>query len=269
MQDALTQQQAKDIARLRLKKYREEEGRMVLEGERLVADILRGGPLPDLVILADSRFERADELLRLSTQRGVPVLRASARLMAKISDTRHPQGVAAVLALPSTRPQEALDIAAMDRPLFALHGIADPGNLGTMIRTTEWFGGSALLLSADSVDPFNPKVVRGSMGSSLRLRIGVYPDFDWLEGEARRAGRQLVATVAEGGDPPDVYAGNVGLLPVLGNEAHGLSADIRSRIPSTITIHGSTAESLNVAIAHAVLQYALRTVRGERNRHPH
>ena len=257
MSDALTQQQAKELARLRMKKYREEEGRMLLEGERLVADAVHGGGRPELVVIEERRFDAEEQLRADCASRAVPVLRAGARLMQKITDTRNPQGIAAVVGLPGTEPAEALAAADPALPLFALQGVSDPGNLGTVLRSTEWFGGASLLLSADSVEPFNPKVVRASMGSVLRLRIGVYRDVSWLTEAARISGRTLTATVAGGGSEPAELRGEA-LLAVLGSEAHGLPAELIAQISSRVTIPGSGAESLNVAIAHAVLSYAWR-----------
>lgn len=257
MSDALTQQQAKDLARLRMKKYREAEGRMLLEGERLIVDALQGGSRPELVIIEERRFDREEDLRRVCASRDVPVLRAGARLMQKITETRNPQGIAAVIGLPGTDPAEALAAADTRLPLFALQGVSDPGNLGTALRSTEWFGGAALLLSADSVEPFNPKVVRASMGSVLRLRIGVYRDVSWLEEAARISGRTLAATVAEGGSEPANLRG-AALLAVLGSEAHGLPAELLAQASRRVTIPGSGMESLNVAIAHAILSYAWR-----------
>lgn len=257
MSDALTQQQAKDLARLRMKKYREAEGRMLLEGERLVADALQGGSRPELVVIEERRFDREEELRTACASHGVPVLRAGARLIQKITDTRNPQGIAAVIDLPGTDPTEALSAADSRLPLFALQGVSDPGNLGTVLRTTEWFGGGALLLSADGVEPFNPKVVRASMGSVLRLRIGVYSDASWLTEAARISGRALAATVAEGGSEPGELRGEA-LLAVLGSEAHGLPSHLYTQASRRVTIPGTGAESLNVATAHAILSYAWR-----------
>ncbi len=258
MNETLSQQQAKDIARLRIKKYREAEGRMLLEGERLVTDVLQGGSHPELVVIEDDRFDREEALRSLCASRGVPVLRAGARLMQKITDTRTPQGIAAVIGLPGTDPMEALEAADPGLPLFALHGVSDPGNLGTVLRTTEWFGGASLLLSADSVEPFNPKVVRASMGSVLRLHIGIYREESWLSKAARLSERTLAATVAQGGSEPGDLRGEM-LLAILGSEAHGLPSELLAQPSRHVTIPGSGTESLNVAIAHAILSYAWRT----------
>jgi TrmH family RNA methyltransferase len=173
----------------------------------------------------------------------------------KLSDTAHPQGVFAVLPLPRTDAAEAIAAAAKGFPLFALHGAADPGNLGTIMRTTEWFGGTSLLLSTDSVDPFNPKVLRSSMGSLFRLHLGRYPSLEWLIEAAAKNGRTLVATTAEEGIAPRAYPHFASSIILLGSEAHGLSQETLGTVSRRLTIPGNGAESLNLAMAHAVLAY--------------
>lgn len=253
---ALTQQQAKDFARLHEKKHRTADGQLLLEGERLVEDALLSALPMECCIVEGEKEQRYAHITGAARDRGIPVLRAGARMARKLSDTPHPQGVFAVIARPPTDAATAIAAAPEGLPLFALHGIADPGNLGTIARSTEWFGGGALLVSESSVDVFNSKAVRGSMGSLLRLRIGVYSDFDWLERAAADAGRVLAATTMEGGTAPAEFtrAGNAVVL--LGGEAYGLSPELLVRIPQRISIPGGGAESLNIAIAHAVLSYA-------------
>ncbi|MDT8325431.1 MAG: RNA methyltransferase [Bacteroidota bacterium] len=256
MTEVLTQQQAKDFARLHDRKHRAVAGQLLLEGERLVEDALLSARQLRCLVVEGEKEQRYAHIIAAVRERGTPVLRASARNTVRLSDTPHPQGIFAVIDLPSTDPAAAIAAAPLGRPLFALHGIADPGNLGTIARSTEWFGGGALLVSEGSVDVFNSKVVRGSMGSLLRLHIGVYPDFDWLARAAVDAGRVLSATAMEGGRAPADFEHPGDSLVLLGGEAHGLPAAVMERIPERISIPGGGAESLNIAIAHAVLSYA-------------
>ncbi len=239
-----------------MKKHRSEAGQLLLEGERLVEDALLSALPVRCCIVEGEKEDRYAHIVSAARDRAIPVLRASARMTAKLSDTPHPQGVFAVVAQPPTDAAAAIAAAPAGRPLFALHGISDPGNLGTIARSTEWFGGGALLLSEDSVDVFNSKALRGSMGSLLRLRIGVYEDFNWLERAAASAGRTLAATAMEGGTAPADFTGAGSTVLLLGGEAHGLSPELLARVPQRISIPGGGAESLNIAIAHAVLSYA-------------
>jgi len=251
----LTQQQAKDFARLHQKKHREAAGQLLIEGERLVTDALASASQIDALIVQSGKESQYAELLFSTPRRGGEVHIASAKMCEKLSDTPHPQGIFAVLPLPRTDPSEAIAAAADGLPLFALHGAADPGNIGTIMRTTEWFGGAALLLSDDSVDPFNSKVLRSSMGSLFRLRLGRYSSLEWLAKAAAKHGRTLVATTADGGVAPRAYPNFASSIILLGSEAHGLSSEALAAISRRVTIPGNGAESLNLAMAHAVLAY--------------
>lgn len=254
----LTRQQAMELGKLRLKKHREEQGRFLLEGERLVGDALAAGVPPELVVVAAEREERYASLLAECEDAGVPVLTASGKLLDRITDTRQPQGVAAVASIPPSDPAAALAVVPAGVPVALFWGVADPGNFGTAIRTADWFGSRGLLHSAGSVDPFNPKTVRSSMGSLFRVRLGEVPDADTLFALADAAGRVPVATTAAGGVAADAWPRGESLLLVFGSEAHGLPEEMLARIPRRIRIPGGGAESLNLAVAHAVLMYALR-----------
>ena len=164
----LTQQQAKDLARLHRRRHREEEGMLLLEGERLIRDLFPADdaaghstpahgrpPRPVQLIVDQAKAERYAGIIERAAAAGVEVLLGSSRNTAKLTDTDHPQGIYALLPLPGTDAAEAVRRHAGAGPLFVLDGVSDPGNLGTIMRSTAWFGGRSLLLSSSSVDPFN------------------------------------------------------------------------------------------------------------------
>jgi TrmH family RNA methyltransferase len=136
-------------------------------------------------------------------------------------------------------------------------GVADPGNLGTVIRTADWFGCRGVLFSSGSADPFAPKTVRSTMGSIFRVRLGELADADALVTLAEETGRELLAAVATGGAAPGEWKGGRGPLLVLGSEAHGLPPELLDRIPHRISLPGGGAESLNLAVAHGILLHTL------------
>ena len=159
-----------------MKKHRSEAGQLLLEGERLVEDALLSALPVRCCIVEGEKEDRYAHIVSAARDRAIPVLRASARMTAKLSDTPHPQGVFAVVAQPPTDAAAAIAAAPAGRPLFALHGISDPGNLGTIARSTEWFGGGALLLAimANLVPPVALIPVHGviQFGSNV-FRAGV------------------------------------------------------------------------------------------------
>lgn len=258
MRTPLTRQQAVDLGKLRLKKYREEQGRFLLEGERLIADAVAARAAIERVVVSAEREDRYAPLLADLETAGVPVHTSSGKLLERMTDTRQPQGIAAVVPMPATDAAAAIAAVPAHIPVAAFWGVADPGNFGTAIRSADWFGSRAILYSAGSVDPFNPKTVRSSMGSLFRVALGEVGDPDALLALAEAAGRVPVATTAAEGVPADAWPRDESVLLLFGSEAHGLPDELLARVSRRIRIPGGGAESLNLAVAHAVLMYALR-----------
>ncbi|MBR9976246.1 MAG: RNA methyltransferase [Bacteroidetes bacterium] len=258
MRIPLTRQQAVELGKLRLKKYREEQGHFLLEGERLIADALAASAPIERVVVSAGREQRYASLLEELETAGVPVLTASEKLLERITDTRQPQGLAAVAPILPTDAAAAIAAVPTHIPVAAFWGVADPGNFGTAIRSADWFGSRGILYSAGSADPFNPKTVRSSMGSLFRVSLGEVADTEALLALAAKAGRVPVATTATDGVPADSWPRDESVLLVFGSEAHGLPDELLARVPRRIRIPGGGAESLNLAVAHAVFMYALR-----------
>ena len=225
---SITQAEIKQIRSLREKKFRDEYGLFVVEGEKMVREAL------------DSAFEvvrvwRRDEIGEAA--------------MARISQLSTPSPVLAVVARP---PQ-----AAMPDPepglCLALDGIRDPGNLGTILRTADWFGVQTVYLSADCVEPYNPKVIQSSMGSIFRVRTAT-ADLPELARRFREAGRPVYGTFLDGTDLYRRELSPEGLV-VMGNEAAGIRPEVAAQVDARLLIPSfgrSGAESLNVAVATAV-----------------
>ncbi len=175
--------------------------------------------------------------------------------METLSEREEPQGIAATFRLIEP-PLTTLKLAGHEL-VVVLDRLQDPGNLGTLIRTADAVGSAAIILIEPCVDPYDPKTVRGSMGSLFNLPVISTKDvadlFAWLKGRGLRpvgADPHLGETWGAG-----LWQGGVAL--VLGNEARGLSDDITAQITAwaKLPIVGK-AESLNVAVAGGVLMYA-------------
>jgi TrmH family RNA methyltransferase len=223
-----------DIKKLHQKKFREEFGCFLLEGEHLVQELEKAA-------VRDPRLRAAEIWLTHEyghVKSALPTHVINARHMAQISETRSQQGIAAVVpmfAAPAARPGE--------RAIY-LFEIQDPGNLGTILRTMAWFGGFRCLLSADSVDPFNGKVVRASMGAIFHVPVEFDVPLESLrERFPRIASLDLRGTSvhAAGFADFDCY--------LFGNEARGLPPGVAAQLDAQpFTIAGTGAiESLNVA----------------------
>ncbi len=176
----------------------------------------------------------------------------------KLSDTRTPQGIMAVVKQPR---YDAEEILKGDKKLFlVLEGIQDPGNLGTMVRTGEAAGAAAIIMDRDTADIFSPKVVRATMGSIYRMPCIYTDDLQGTVKDMKEKGIKIYAADLRGEKyyHETEYEDRTAFL--IGNEGNGLSSemlslsDIRIKIP----MKGKT-ESLNAAVAAAILMYSYTT----------
>lgn len=176
----------------------------------------------------------------------VDVHEVDPRAFDDVNDTSTPQGVLAVCDMPASVP-----IAAGDGWYIVAHGISDPGNLGTLIRSAEAAGATGVVVTHGTVDPFSPKAVRASAGALFHVPLTFVRDL----GDPALAGLHLIGTTSHIGPAvEDLWhsdvAGHVGI--VFGNEAHGLAED--EPVSRWIRIpHSGRSESLNVAMAAAVV----------------
>ncbi|MDH7516131.1 MAG: RNA methyltransferase [Bacteroidota bacterium] len=251
-----------DITRLARKKYRLAEKKVVLEGARLIADVIDEAPGAIALCVVDaSKIDRYADILARMQSNGVDVFATSERVMSRLGGTVSPQGILAVASFSTLAPSDAAARAADGGVSVGLVGVADPGNLGTVIRTCDWFGVSALFLTGGCVEPTNPKVVRSTMGSLFRVPLAAASSPQEILSAVRTRGLTIVAAVGSGGSPPGEIGWEKPLLVFLGSEAHGLPGEILSAADITVTIPGrGGAESLNVAVAHGILLYHLSTL---------
>ncbi len=167
--------------------------------------------------------------------------------LAKISTLQTPQGILALVNIPIKEKFEA----SLLRNKFSLvlDDVQDPGNLGTIIRTADWFGIDHIICSEQTVEAFNPKTVQATMGSLARMNI-FYTD---LEAFLELAKLPVFGALLDGNSIYDIDWGNEGLI-LLGNEGHGISEKLIKKISSAVTIPRiGKAESLNVAVSAAII----------------
>ncbi|MSR63322.1 MAG: RNA methyltransferase [Planctomycetes bacterium] len=238
------------------------EGEILLEGDRLVDDARRAGLELSVVLVAEERVERLAEL----TRAGIAARAVAGELLASASSLEHSSGCLALARQPAARTLDALPSSA-DALLVVAAGIQDPGNLGALARTAEAAGASALLVTSGGCRPWNPKALRGSMGSLLRLPV--------FELEARRTsvdalsgrGFRHVCARTRGGTAHERFdwAGKVALW--LTAEAGGFPGELAAaseRFAGVSIAMGGAAESLNVTAAAAVLLFAAGRTRNAR-----
>jgi TrmH family RNA methyltransferase len=238
-----------DIKKLHQKKFREELGHFIVEGEHLVQELQKAAKHDKR--LRGSEIYLTRDFAHWSSP--LPIHIVQSKQMAQISETRSPQGIAAVVPLLATTSAEP-------RRAIYMHEVQDPGNLGTILRTLAWFGGFRCLLSPDSVDVHNGKVVRASMGAIFHVPVEIDVP---LESLSARFGR--IACLDLAGEPLSSAGFRDFDCYLFGNEARGLPADAKTQAKA-FTISGSGAiESLNVAATVNISLYELNRTQREIN----
>jgi TrmH family RNA methyltransferase len=242
----------KDLRRLASsRRSRATAGCFVVEGPTLVAELLD----TDLDVVDVFHEPGADPALLARASARAAVHPVHEGVLDAAADAVASQGIVAVAAIPA----HDLASVAVRSPVLVLDGIADPGNAGTLVRVAEACGFGAVLFTAGSVDPWSPKAVRASAGSVLRVPVMMTGEGAAVLDELRAGGRRCVGTRATDAPaytevtfPPDTTI-------VLGNEAHGLDPAIDEHVDVWVRIPmAGRVESLNVAVARAVLAFEVR-----------
>jgi TrmH family RNA methyltransferase len=233
-----------DLKKLHQKKYREEFGCFLLEGEHLVQELQKAAIHEPRLRASEIYLTREYAHWRSE----LPIHVINSRHMTQLSEMRSPQGIAAVaplLAAPAQQPGE--------RAVY-LHEVQDPGNLGTILRSLAWFGGFRCLLSPNSVDIHNGKSVRASMGAIFHVPVELDVPLQALPERFAR-----IASLDLEGEPISAPEFRAFDCYVYGSEARGLPREaLRGMSAKAFTIAGTGAiESLNVAATVNICQYEL------------
>lgn len=229
--EVLSKNKIKLIRSLKMKKNREKEGLFVVEGKKIVSEFIDLYPNQIEFVAGTSQeviFERqffADELI-----------------LKDLSSFKTPSSLLAVVRKPHFKTENTGIRIALD-------GIQDPGNLGTIIRTADWFGVSDIICSKETVDCFNSKVIQSSMGSIFRVNVCYVDLVNYLEQENQEV---FIATM-EGENYQTIHFPKNAII-LFGNEGNGVSTEVLNVEAQKITIlRKGKAESLNVAVATGII----------------
>jgi len=238
----------KFIKSLQVKKYRKQEQCFLIEGAKSVEELLAS----DFEVV--KLFGTADFLSHLKTPPKGEVQEVSEGSLQGLGEF---QTNRSALAIARMKPNTPIRISG-DEYGLVLDDIRDPGNFGTIIRTADWYGITKIIVSPETADFYNPKVISATMGSFTRVNI-FYTDLDPYLSDATVP---VYGAFLDGMDVHKVNFATSGLI-VIGSESHGISADLQHRISQKITIpRFGKAESLNAGIATAVICDNLRRMRG-------
>lgn len=251
----LSHNQIKFINSLKVKKYRQQHKTFIIEGEKGVQELLSSAIQPITIYAVAEWLDKHETLLR---KKRIEMQEISSEELGKVSDLNTPNQVLALAAIPDT---SLPDPAAFSGMALALDGIRDPGNMGTIIRTADWFGIRKIICSSDSVDMYNPKVVQSTMGSYARVQVFYLnlPGFF----QKLPADVPVFGALLEGPDITGKSFTRPGII-LIGSESHGISKTLMPYINEPLHIPGfslsdqtNQAESLNASIANGIICYEI------------
>lgn len=247
---SINNSQIKNIIQLQKKgKARREQQLFVVEGIKMVKEATSNHLVK--IYVSESYMEQASKQLDLDLY---PYDTVTDQIFKQVSDTITPQGILATVRIPEYTLEEIL--LHENENLLILEDIRDPGNLGTIFRTAEGAGITGIILSADSVDLFNPKVIRSTMGSVYRVPFVYVDKLKDVLLKVKEKGIRLYAAHLNGKRfyDEELYLGHQGIL--IGNEANGLTTEISELADCLVKIPMSgQVESLNAAMAAGILMY--------------
>lgn len=227
----------KDIQSLSLKKRRDETGLFLAEGPKLVNEIINTIPENIIELYATDNWKG-------SAGFDLPVTIIAQHELEKISQLKTPLEVLAVVKQIEHKEHENFTGICL-----YLDAVQDPGNLGTIIRTADWFGLKNIVCSAGCVDLYNPKVVQATMGSLVRMNVWYDKEETWI---GRQTGTIIAASVI--GESLYSFSKVENCILMIGNESKGLRSEVIAMATDIISIpRRGNAESLNAAVATGII----------------
>jgi RNA methyltransferase, TrmH family len=235
-------------------------GDCAIEGLRILEEAIRSGLRFSAVFFRESSLDRAERLLpQIGAQ--VDTLLLPDVLFDSLVPSESPQGVAALVRLKEFSLDDLTERLQVG-PIVVLAGLQDPGNLGTILRSSEAFGSAGVVLGEGTVSPFNSKVVRGSAGSVFRLPVihnqGKDPKakLEEVTEQLRAKGVRMIATSSHKGTPLDQADLKGAKAVFFGNEGAGLPREVMARMDELVSIpHTAQVESLNAGVAASIVLY--------------
>ncbi len=284
---SVNNQRVKEVANLKQKKYRTESGTFFAEGLRAVQEAVQYADVTELfyteaeagrldVVLEAAESVTADTKEKSENKKnannnnagtskkrneaanGIRMYQVDEKVMAKLSDTKAPQGVLAVIRTPEQNLRQLRPGTASDNnaPVIILDRVQDPGNLGTIIRTADAVGALGLILLEGCVDAYSPKVVRASMGSLFHLPVVQDVTAEEALTWCYRNGYEPAATALK--NAQNVYKADISkkMAFLFGNEANGVAEELQAAAETRLFIPmAGLAESMNVAMAAGIILF--------------
>lgn len=244
----LTQRLRKNVKSLSHKNFRDDNNIFLVEGEKLCGELLKSDFIPEVVVIKDMPSQDIVDLLEQFSEKAIPIYTTPKHVFDQMTDAKSPQSIVAVV---HKKPM----VLDPSEPFIAMDSISDPGNVGTIIRTAEWFGIKQIILGNETADIYNPKVVRSTMGSIFRVNYFETDDLPKLLKEKYSKFKLFGASVHSETQLNKIKVPkNYGLI--FGNESRGISEEVSELLAEDFLIEGfGSAESLNVAVSVGISLY--------------
>lgn len=254
----------KQLLELQTKKGRKLKDKFLIEGARLCQEAIQSDWTVEQIYYSQSfkESEWGKKILQQAKARKINTLLVQEKVIDKIAETMTPQGVVALVQKKNFSLKQLL--SKNPGVILGLENIKDPGNLGTIIRTADACGVDTVLLSSGTVELYNSKVIRTTMGSIFHLNLINNLNFTEIIPELKNSGYQIAATLPQSGIRFDKIDFSDKICLLIGNEASGLSEQMRklSDLKITLPIFGK-AESLNAAVACGIILYQIALKKNE------
>ena len=250
----ISKSEIKKIRSLNTKKGRDLHRLIVIEGKRLIEQVLESNYNIDKVWTTEEFNSKNPNLIKKLSKTHTDLI--SIQDLNKITTTQNSSGIIGVMKPPTGNIQN------MDERIIILDNIADPGNLGTILRTANWFGVSNILLSEGCVDPYNPKVVRSAMGAHFSMNIASVRIDQGIKELQKNNFEIIAADLNTDNSIKDLKVTSDQWALLMGSEAHGLSESISSMADYKIKIpQVGEIESLNVSVACGIFLYHISGIK--------
>jgi TrmH family RNA methyltransferase len=250
----------KMIRKLADKKERDRTSLFVIEGPHLIEEALKSGARIKLIVYSN---DRNGEVIEKAKNKNIGTIRAGENELKKLSDTKTPQGIIGVVE--KLKNDEDPLINAKDAFLLICEGIRDPGNLGSMIRTAAAAGCTGVFISGDSVDIYNPKVVRATGGSLFKVPVKAEADIRQVIKNLKN--NKIAVFGTDAGAAPSVYSCILKrpFAVIIGSEGSGIKKEILSMCDRTVSVPMEAGvESLNASVSAAVVLFEAKRQNGHR-----
>ena len=245
----ISKEKIKYFNSLKIKKNRLTEKKIIVEGERLIFEMLKTKIHFDMILISNnnSMSQMNIDIISNANEKNIQIETIDEKIIKKLSSTKNNQSIIGICNFPKYKKIN------YSNNILALDHISDPGNMGTLLRTAEWFGINNIILSNNCVDLFNAKVIRSGMGAHFYLKSICSLNLPDEIIKLKNKGYSILGADKNGIEISKINSNNKWVL-IIGNEANGLSKNIINQLTNIIAIPGTgNIESLNASVAGGIL----------------